>query len=208
MRAFKIIRDPKAFQLIGDATRRRMIHLLRGKEMTVGQLADELQMTPQAIYHHIRKLRDVGMVEVSKEERVGHLLETYYQAAAEVFEFQHGKGPAEDAYLEREISEALTKLPELGFDVKVSQEVVKRLVDLQSQIKMVGADEALSERAASLEGVGFLAKQTMAHFARLLRMTDAEFEEYLHLEDQFRKELRSLLVTRVPSQVLRASPNR
>src|SRR5439155_197835 len=62
-KAFKLITDPDAFQLLGDETRRRIIYLLRAKEMTVSQIAGELNLTPQAIYHHIRKLMDAGMVE-------------------------------------------------------------------------------------------------------------------------------------------------
>ena len=81
MKAFKLIKDPNAFQLLGDETRRRIIYLLRAKEMTVSQIAGELNLTPQAIYHHIRKLRDAGMVEVAREERVDHYIETYYRAA-------------------------------------------------------------------------------------------------------------------------------
>src|SRR5438034_896562 len=78
-----------------DDTRRRVVYLLRAKEMTVGQIHHELQLTPQAIYHHIRKLLDAGLVEVAKEERVGHFIETYYRATAEVFEFIHGEGGSE-----------------------------------------------------------------------------------------------------------------
>ena len=68
MRTFKFIRDPNAFELMADDTRRRVVYLLRAKEMTVGQIHHELQLTPQAIYHHIRKLLDAGLVEVAKEE--------------------------------------------------------------------------------------------------------------------------------------------
>ena len=66
MRAFKVIKDPKAFQLIGDETRRRVIYLLRAKDLTVSQIAADLDRTPQAIYHHIGKLKEAGMIEVAK----------------------------------------------------------------------------------------------------------------------------------------------
>ena len=42
-------------------------------------------MTPQAIYHHIKKLLPAEMVEVTREERVDNFIETYYRATAEVF---------------------------------------------------------------------------------------------------------------------------
>src|SRR2546425_4507968 len=82
MKAFKVIRDPEAFQLLGDETRRRVVYLLRAKEMTVSQIAAELNLTPQAIYHHIRKLKEAGIVEIAREERVDHFIETYYRASA------------------------------------------------------------------------------------------------------------------------------
>lgn len=194
MRAFKVIRDPEAFKLIGDETRRRMIFLLRAKEMTVSQIAAELGKTPQAIYHHIRKLRDVGMVEVAREERIDHFIETYYQASAEVFDFQVGEGPGGTEYAEREADEALRNLHKLGLDVKFDKGDVSRLVKIQTQMKKMGARPDLEERAAQLEGVGFLTKQTMHHFAQLLAMSDEEFEEYLQKQSEFRDLLRAKLV--------------
>ena len=86
MKAFKVIKGgADAFQLLADETRRRIIYLLRAKEHTVSQMAAELELTPQAIYHHIRKLRDADLVEVSREERIDHFIETYFRATAEVF---------------------------------------------------------------------------------------------------------------------------
>src|SRR5260370_21767724 len=95
MRAFKFIRDPKAFEVVADDTRRRMIYLLRLRDLTVSQVAEELQRTPQAIYNHIRKLLKTGMIEVAREERVDHFIEKYYRSTAEVFEFSYGRETAE-----------------------------------------------------------------------------------------------------------------
>src|SRR2546422_211544 len=106
MKAFKMIKDPEAFRLLADETRRRIIYLLRAKEMTVSQIAAELNLTPQAIYHHIRKLRDSDLVEVAREERVDHFIETYYRATAEMFNLSHGEGMPQ-AYAEEKTVEAL-----------------------------------------------------------------------------------------------------
>jgi len=59
--------------------------------MTVGQIASELDITPQAVYHHIRKLKKAKMIEVSREERVAHLIESYYRATAKAFICKFGK---------------------------------------------------------------------------------------------------------------------
>src|SRR6266567_3992666 len=69
MKPVKMITDPVAMELLGDDTRRRIIYLLRARELTISQIAEELRMTPQAIYHHIKKLLPVEMVEVTREER-------------------------------------------------------------------------------------------------------------------------------------------
>ncbi len=91
MRSIKTINDPEAFKLLGDETRRKMVFLLRAKEMTVSQVAEEIDLTPQAVYHHIRKLVEGEMVEVSREVRVDHIIESYYRATAECFHIVVGK---------------------------------------------------------------------------------------------------------------------
>lgn len=198
MRAFKVITDPEAFQLIGDETRRRIIYLLRVKAMTVSQLAEELQKTPQAIYHHIRKLRDAGMIEVAREERVDHFIETYYQATAEVFQFSHGQSELGKEYVRREVKQALESLPKLGFEMQIDEETISRLVDFQMRINSLGSEEEFEERVAGLEDVDFLTKQDIGKYARRLSMTDDEFEEYLRLNRDFRELLRSQLASPTP----------
>ena len=116
-----IIRDPESFQLVADETRRKIIFLLRVKEMTVGQIADELNLTPQAVYHHIRRLVNSQMVEVTKEERVGHLIESYYRATAEVFNLVVGTASHDKEALKEQIADALAGLKRLGFAVEANQ---------------------------------------------------------------------------------------
>ena len=91
MKHYKSISDPEAFKLMADETRRKIVFLLRAKEMTVSQIAHELNITPQTIYHHIKRLVEGNLVEVTREVRVDHLIESYYRATAEVFHFTIGK---------------------------------------------------------------------------------------------------------------------
>src|SRR3972149_142093 len=121
MKAFKTIRKPEAFQLLADETRRRIVYLLRAKEMAVSQIASDLNLTPQAIYHHIRKMRDADLVEVAPQERVDHFIETYYRATAEVFNLSHGEGQPQ-AVAEAKTLEAIQGLAKAGFSVRVDPE--------------------------------------------------------------------------------------
>lgn len=192
MKAFKVIKDPEAFRLLADETRRRVIYLLRAKDMTVSQIAAELNLTPQAIYHHIRKMRDTGLVEVAREERVDHFIETYYRATAEIFNFSHGEGMPQ-AFAEEKTRETLKAMSKIGLNVRTDPEVVSRIVELGKKMEQLGEKGELSDSIASLEDVDFFVKQEVAHLAKLLTITDKEFTEYLSLEREYRKLVRSLL---------------
>lgn len=192
MRSFKVITDPEAFQLLADETRRRIIYLLRAKEMTVAQIAEELKLTPQAIYHHIRKLKDADMVEVAKEERVGHLIETYYQATAEMFNLAHGETGSAKA-VEEEVREALGALKQLGLAEKVDAPLVAKLAE---QTKCMREEEDMSpwtERVNELKDVSYLGKQELLEFLYLMTVSDKEFESFLKSYRDLRKTLRSLV---------------
>lgn len=191
MKAFKLIKDPEAFQLLGDETRRKIIYLLRAKEMTVSQISAELNLTPQAIYHHIRKMRDAQLVEVAREERVDHFIETYYRATAEMFNLSHGEGMSQD-YMEQKIVEALQALSKIGLRVRTDAQVVSRLVELEKRLEQLGENADVADAIANLEDVDFFVKQGVSHLTKLTTMSDKQFTEYLNLVREHRKLLRSL----------------
>jgi DNA-binding transcriptional ArsR family regulator len=200
LRTFKFVRDPNAFELMADDTRRRVIYLLRAKEMTVSQIAAELQLTPQAIYHHIRKLLDAGLVEVAKEERVDHFIETYYRASAEVFEFIHGEGGSEK-YGEQRTREALQALKQLGIDARADDEIITRLLNLTKQMNELALTPEMEERIQTLEGLDFIGKKHVADYVNLLTMSDKQFEEWLNFERTRRNLLKSAVSGPIQVQV-------
>jgi len=200
LRTFKFVRDPNAFELMADDTRRRVIYLLRAKEMTVSQIASELQKTPQGIYHHIRKLLDAGLVEVAKEERVDHFIETYYRATAEVFEFIHGEGGSEK-YGEQRTREALQALKQLGIDARADDEIIERLLKISKQMNELALTPEMEERIQSLEGLDFIGKKHVADYLNLLTMSDKQFEEWLNFERTRRNLLKSAVSGPIQVQV-------
>lgn len=194
MKAFKVIKDPDAIELLGDETRRRVIYLLRAREHTISQMAEELGLTPPAIYHHIKKLLAAGMVEVSKEERIENFIEIYYRATAEVFEFSYGTGTA-PGYMEQRLKESLESLPKLGIHVKIEPEIIPKIVEVQQKLESLGSNPALDEKVQALEGTDFLGKQEIKSYARMATMTDEQWQEWFRLY----KELSRLLKTLVSS---------
>jgi predicted transcriptional regulator len=183
--------DPEAFKLLGDETRRKMIFLLRVKELTVSQISAELGITPQAIYHHIKKLAEAGLAEVTREERIDHIIESYYQATAETFICSIGSFHKETVKVD--MLDVLKGLNKIGFKVENSDEIAAKLVDLETKmIKHKGAKK-LKDAIIKLEkDMDFMTLEMVKHYADLILMSEEEFTKRQELNRAFRQFLLSI----------------
>lgn len=193
MKPVKMITDPAAMELLGDDTRRRIIYLLRARELTISQIAEELRMTPQAIYHHIKKLLPAEMVEVTREERVDNFIETYYRATAEVFSLSWGTSGKNQAQAEQRMRDTLLSLEKLGIKVRVEEDTVARIIKTQGKIESFGDRQELEEKVSKLDAVDFIGKQELASVATMISLSDKQFLEWLELQKELRRLLRGLL---------------
>lgn len=187
MRTMKEIKDPEAIQLLGDESRRKIIFLLRAKPMNVSQIAAELSLSPQTVYHHIQKLKSAEMVEVVKEERVGHLIESYYQTTAEVFNFTLGKpsgGIESQKTLVKTIVDALNRLQ---FNLKYDDSIAQEIVDTENKASSFSDTEKLDEDISKLDDVDFLSKQHAVEIGKILSLSEEEFEEKMACERKIRE---------------------
>ena len=196
MKAFKVVTDPKAFQLLADETRRKIVYLLRVKEMSVTQLAAELNLTPQAVYHHVKKLLKGGLVEVSREERCGHLIESYYRATAEMFSFSLGKASAQSLRSKQLAKEQLTKvldaLKQAGFSLDYDDNKISQLVDAQNELDDCCQDTSdLEKMIYDMNDLDIFTRKTAVNLAKTLKMSETEFDK----EHEKRKKLRELLLS-------------
>ena len=55
------------FGILGDPTRRAIFELLARQPLSVGELADRLPITRQAVSQHLRVLKDGGLVIVTPD---------------------------------------------------------------------------------------------------------------------------------------------
>ncbi|KAB7730027.1 autorepressor SdpR family transcription factor [Rudanella paleaurantiibacter] len=55
------------FKALNDPTRRQMLDLLRGGDLTAGEIADRFAMTKPSISHHLDLLRQAGLVESTRQ---------------------------------------------------------------------------------------------------------------------------------------------
>jgi DNA-binding transcriptional ArsR family regulator len=193
MRAVKTIRDPEAFKVAADETRRKMLFLLRAKEMTVSQIAQDLNLTPQTVYFHIKKLVEANMVEVSREVRVDHLIESYYQATAEVFHFTVGNTTHSKETLEETIKAVLNALKKIGFKINYDNETINKLADLQMKLQECCRAKEYEEKIEKLDDEDFFVKQDLQEYASILSISDEEIKKEDQIKKEFRKLLRSLI---------------
>lgn len=189
MRAVKTISSPEAFKLFADETRRKIVFLLRAREMTVSQIAESLSITPQTVYHHIKRLVEGGMVEVTREVRVDHLIESYYRATAEAFEFTVGKSSSGAKALKEQIEGALDALKKIGFKINYNETTISKLVEIDMKMKSCCSDEQIEERLSKLEDIDPLTKMAAQEYARLLSMSAEELDK----EDEIRKKYWTLV---------------
>jgi ArsR family transcriptional regulator, lead/cadmium/zinc/bismuth-responsive transcriptional repressor len=84
------------FKALADPTRLRMLSVLSGRELCVGELAAVLEMSVSAVSHQLRSLRLLRVVKSRREGRHiyyslddDHIAGIYQQALAHVL---HGEG--------------------------------------------------------------------------------------------------------------------
>lgn len=61
----------KVFKAFNDPTRREILNLLREKDMTAGEIADQFNMSKPSISHHLDLLKQADLVSI---ERNGQFL--------------------------------------------------------------------------------------------------------------------------------------
>lgn len=65
-----VLRLAETFKTLGDGTRIKIVHALSRAELCVGDLAALLEMSPSAISHQLRILRNLKLVKYKKEGKM------------------------------------------------------------------------------------------------------------------------------------------
>jgi DNA-binding transcriptional ArsR family regulator len=70
-----------AFKALSDPVRRKILYMLRERDMTAGEIAEKFDISWPTISHHLNVLKQAGMVV---DERKGQNI--YYSLNTSVFE--------------------------------------------------------------------------------------------------------------------------
>lgn len=52
----------ESFKALSDPTRRQIIRLLRDRDMSAGEIAEQFSMTKPSISHHLNALKQAGLI--------------------------------------------------------------------------------------------------------------------------------------------------
>ena len=67
----------EAFKALADPTRREILRLLRGGEMSAGELASHFDMTKPSMSHHFSVLKQAGLIDSRREgQQIIYVLNT------------------------------------------------------------------------------------------------------------------------------------
>jgi DNA-binding transcriptional ArsR family regulator len=73
-------------KILSDPTRLRILTMLFERESTVTGLAKELGLSPATVHHHVNILKESGLIEPTRQEIHGNLVEKYYTMPAKDIE--------------------------------------------------------------------------------------------------------------------------
>jgi DNA-binding transcriptional ArsR family regulator len=199
-KSFKLLKiiDKATFTLLEDRTRRDILQLLRDEELTVKEIAKRLEMTPQNIYHHLKRMAEAGLVSEIKENWSGHLIESYYTATADTYIYYEDEIPSSDIH---ECIEVLNGLKELGGGVQVTEENAEKLAELsEKREKILNTSGASNGICGACSFSGYFMKLgpmnpmlvgRVLQLKSVISMSDEEFEETLRIT----RELRNFLIS-------------
>ncbi|MFP3871752.1 MAG: ArsR/SmtB family transcription factor [Candidatus Aenigmatarchaeota archaeon] len=123
-----------------EETRKKILDILKVKDMTISQLAEALGKDQSTIYRHVKKLEEAGFIEVTSERKEYHIPEKIYGRTAEVFllapepmDKNKPSGLGLEWKKER-IKRCLGILEKAGFECEEKSEVADKLIKLFGKV--------------------------------------------------------------------------
>ncbi len=130
----KIFKDPSKIKVVQEDTRREIVQLLQGHEMTISQISEIMDKDHSTVYRHMKKLEKAGFVEVCGEKTDKRFPEMVYRRTSETFILMPDSDDiAKDQMnyeLRKDSLEMCLKLLEKGgFEGVYTEENIKELTD-------------------------------------------------------------------------------
>jgi len=189
----KVVRDPDDVKVAIEDTRSDILSLLRVNDMTITQMAENLDKDHSTIYRHIKKLEDAGYIEEIAQMKENHIPKKVYTRTADAFLLSPTSidgGEPSDLTLdwERENARKILELLEImGYSVdKDEEEMVDILSNIFAELK-----EKVSDPIEEAEDeIGEISFPLLMRFELLMFLLEKRKSE--DIEEKFEKLLSKL----------------
>jgi DNA-binding transcriptional ArsR family regulator len=92
----EVISDPAKAKVLVDPMRREVVRLLTDHARTEHDLARTLGLSEPSIGHHLKILRDAGLIKMVRQEAEGHgILQKFYETTSHAYFIDSRKMPVE-----------------------------------------------------------------------------------------------------------------
>jgi DNA-binding transcriptional ArsR family regulator len=85
-----IINDLETLKVLSDPLRMQIIELMGDQPRTVKQIAQQLELTPNKLYYHIKQLEGHRLIRVVETRLVSGIVEKHYQTSAKEISVAEG----------------------------------------------------------------------------------------------------------------------
>ena len=158
MKDFLIVKDPQVAKLFADSTRRGILHNLRHREMSPCELAKVLGKNVSSISYHLNALERAGLVELSRTEVRGNLIERFYCATARMFVISYTlseglvPGSEDIAKWSKEICQrAASNLAAFGYQIPPEEEdKLTKLIERYASLRQVAYEEVIERQTSPI----------------------------------------------------------
>lgn len=172
MKDVLIIEDPETAKVLIDETRLKILHLLRMGEHTISELSQFLELSPQAVFYHLKILERHGLVEVIRIVNKKNLIEKYYRATARIFLVSYLVFESEE--FEEKVRDIVAEAIDV-FGLKIGEKEFTELMRRYLSLKSRAIKEILSKRRKALHKkmspvIDFLAVMRMVSYPEFSKL--------------------------------------
>ncbi len=171
----RVFEDSDTLKVGLEQSRKKILKLLKVKNMTISQISEALERDQSTVYRHIKKLEEAGFIEVKGEKKEHHIPERVYGRTAEIFLLTPepmDKGVGMQWKNER-VDRSLNILEQSGLECNGGEEIVDELSDFLEKVD----EEILDDMTSSFsdrEDIDFLSLMQSQFLAELIKIENDE----------------------------------
>lgn len=181
-----IIKDPEVAKLFADETRRRMLQMLGRHEQSTTDLAKALEKTHSSIIHHLNLLKEAGLVDETRTEKVRNMVQTFYRSTARRFLISYSLGETLEQegqdipWQENTVQYLMDGLAAFGLKIPDEDaEQVRKLLNTYFLRDQKAYEETLEERDEEIKLRRFQSYRIMGLLKRLKLSDDPEYNRVI-----------------------------